>query len=231
MSLRSCTSLFQVWRSSNSHHHHGQWTKPLSTLVITSKPDKEDNSLASSHLTPRRSYVTSAANSRFYARRRRFQQRPRPPLVPQHHQHQHPINNNSTNVHQQPTMNVAQAMPLSVAEMDNSTLVVLGELGDPGALEEILKRHIMVVDQVDYPTATKTFYQIAAKNSEGMYLLTFPYYAGITIALGAGFASFPLVFDLGTADWFNANFVTTDIPESEDLETALEVGAWTWNCT
>jgi len=29
--------------------------------------------------------------------------------------------------------------------------------------------------------------------------------------------------------WFNEHFVTTSIPENEDLETMLEVGSWAWN--
>jgi hypothetical protein len=28
---------------------------------------------------------------------------------------------------------------------------------------------------------------------------------------------------------FNEAFVTTDVPEPEDLETVLEVGSWSWN--
>merc|ERR1711988_804510 len=38
-----------------------------------------------------------------------------------------------------------------------------------------------------------------------------------------------MVFDLGTALWFNEYFVTADVAEPEDLETPLEVGIWTWN--
>ena len=36
------------------------------------------------------------------------------------------------------------------------------------------------------------------------------------------------MFDLGTALWFNEQFVTTEVASPEDLETILEVGSWTW---
>jgi hypothetical protein len=41
-----------------------------------------------------------------------------------------------------------------------------------------------------------------------------------------GVASIPLCFDLSTAIWFNDAYVTTDVPDDEDLETFLEVGGW-----
>ena len=124
-----------------------------------------------------------------------------------------------------------QFLPLGVEEMDNSSLIVLGELGELSARKEILKRHIMERDRVTYEEACKTFEEIAMRNQEGQYLLSFPYKIGIVTALTAAFSSFPLCFDITTAEWFNKNFVTTDVPNSEDLETWLEVGAWTWNCT
>ena len=130
----------------------------------------------------------------------------------------------------QPSLEGVHSMPISMEEMDNPTLVVLGELGDHEARKEILKRHIMTVDNVTYDEACKTFAAIAAKNQEGQYLLSLPYKIGIAVALTAALASFPLCFNKMTAEWFNERYVTTDVPESEDLETWLEVGAWTWNC-
>ena len=38
-----------------------------------------------------------------------------------------------------------------------------------------------------------------------------------------------MVFDINTVKWFNEYFVTTDVPEPQDLETILEVGSWSWN--
>jgi len=45
----------------------------------------------------------------------------------------------------------------------------------------------------------------------------------------AGALSIPLVFHLPTAKWFNEQYVTMDYPQASDLDTWLEVGAWTWN--
>ena len=128
-----------------------------------------------------------------------------------------------------PTMKMAIEMPRDESEMDNATLVTLAALGKPRACAEILVRDIMAKDDVDYEEAQKLFSSIQAKNEEYMSLISLPYKIGIGMALTAGFASFPSVFDLGTAEWFNRFYVTTSVPEPEDLETMLEVGSWTWN--
>jgi hypothetical protein len=94
---------------------------------------------------------------------------------------------------------------------------------------EVLKRHIMSIDNVNYEEASKTFKLIAAKNREGMWLDALPYTVGVGLASSAAFISIPMVFDLNLALWFNEGFVTTDVPEPRDLETHLEVGSWTWN--
>merc|ERR1719498_1951380 len=57
----------------------------------------------------------------------------------------------------------------------------------------------------------------------------FPYRAAIATSVFAGFASFPLCFHLDTVMWFNDAYVTADHAEAKDLETALEVGSWSWN--
>lgn len=128
-----------------------------------------------------------------------------------------------------PTMDVANLLPLTEKEMANSELVTLGAMGNSSARKEILRRHIMSVDKVSYETASATFEEIAAQNRKGMWLLSLPYKVGITAALGAAAWSVPLVFDLNTVSWFNHAYVTADIPEPKDLETWLEVGAWSWN--
>ena len=46
---------------------------------------------------------------------------------------------------------------------------------------------------------------------------------GILSAVAMGFGSLPMVFDFNLAVWFNHHYVTTDVPEPEDLETWLEV--------
>jgi hypothetical protein len=62
-----------------------------------------------------------------------------------------------------------------------------------------------------------------------LFVYTLPYKIGITSALVAGFACFPLIFEIDTVLWFNENYVTADIPEPKDLETPLEVGGFAWN--
>ena len=128
-----------------------------------------------------------------------------------------------------PTIEVANSMPLTVREMSNSEIITLGAMGNSSARKEILRRHIMSVDKVSYETACERFEEIAAKNREGMWLLSLPYKVGITVAVTAAVCSFPLVFDLGTVEWFNEYYVTADVPEPKDLETPLEVGSWAWN--
>jgi hypothetical protein len=128
-----------------------------------------------------------------------------------------------------PSVLEAKAMPLSYRTMDNTSLVTLAHLSDHDAAREMLKRHIMDVDDCSYDEAEIKFKEIAKKNLEGAWLLGVPYRIGITAALVAGFGSIPMVFDLGTAQWFNEYFVTTDVPDPEDIETWLEVGSWTWN--
>lgn len=128
-----------------------------------------------------------------------------------------------------PSMEVALTMPRSCREMNNSDLVMLGGMGSPDARKEILIRHIMTVDKVNYESACDTFKELADKNREGMWLLTLPYKIGIGMAVTAAGASFPMVFDFGTVAWFNEGYVTADVPEPRDLETALEVGSWAWN--
>jgi hypothetical protein len=128
-----------------------------------------------------------------------------------------------------PSLETALAMPTSPREMENESLVTLGAMGHYAARAEILRRHVMTIDLVDYDAAAAKVEEIATKNQQGMFLLSLPYQIGITAGITAGLASLPLVFHLPTAEWFNLYYVTTDVPEPADLETALEVGAWTWN--
>jgi hypothetical protein len=122
---------------------------------------------------------------------------------------------------QEPTLEVSAAMPNSWSEMDNEILLTIAEMGNYSARVEVLKRHIMSVDQCDYKTASKTFEKIAAKSREGMLRQTLPYQIGIACALTAAVGSIPMVFDVNTAMWFNHHYVTAEIPESNELETWL----------
>jgi hypothetical protein len=129
----------------------------------------------------------------------------------------------------QPTMEMAQAMATDYPKMDNQSLITIAAMDNHEARCEVLKRHIMTVDKVSYDKACSTFTIIATENRKGMALAALPYQIGVTAASVAAFASIPMVFDLGTAEWFNLHYVTTETPEPADLETMMEVGSWTWN--
>lgn len=121
-----------------------------------------------------------------------------------------------------PTMEIAQSMPIDYAHMDNISLLTLSAMRNEKARGEMLRRHIMVVDNVSYKEACITFKKIEAENRKGMKVHTIPYKMGIMAAGGAAFCSIPLCFHLPTVEWFNEFYVTTDVPPPEDLETWLE---------
>jgi len=128
-----------------------------------------------------------------------------------------------------PTQSLVDAMPSSVREMDNASLITLSAMDDHEASCEMLIRHIMTKDRVTYAKAREKFHEIQAYHKQGLSLFLLPYQLGIVAALTAGFASIPLCFHLDSVQYFNHHFVTTQVPEPEDLETFLEVGSWAWN--
>ena len=129
-----------------------------------------------------------------------------------------------------PSMDICQVMPINYRKLDNTALSTLGAMGDQvQALEEMLKRHIMATDRVDYHTASQIFLKIEAKNHEMEFAMAFPFQLGIIVCGVGGFLAVPLVFHLPTVEWFNENFVTAEHPRPEELQTALEVGSWSWN--
>jgi hypothetical protein len=132
----------------------------------------------------------------------------------------------NVNADDKPQLGSVGTLPMSVREMDNAHLASIAALRHHPARIEVLKRHIMSVDKVSYDDAEITFKKIVTKNAEYNTFLSIPYRIGVLTALSAGYLSFPLVFYLPAAEWFNVNFVTTDVPEPEDVETFLEVGSW-----
>jgi len=128
-----------------------------------------------------------------------------------------------------PTLEIAKAMPISYREMDNTSLTTLGAMGKHKAREEILKRHIMAVDDVSYRQACEIFARIDAMNHESMYLLGLPFQTGVAVSFIAGFASIPLVFHLPTVEYFNSHFVLSSPPPPQELQTPLEVSIWSWD--
>ncbi len=120
---------------------------------------------------------------------------------------------------QKPSLEVAKDMGRSFSEMENDALMVIAEMGSHSARCEVLKRHIMAIDEVDYDTAGKTLDGITAKSLEGLFFYTLPYKIGITCAIVSGVGAIPMVFDISTAMSFNETFVTMDIPPPSDLDT------------
>ena len=142
-------------------------------------------------------------------------------------------NGSSINAHehgvQTPSLGVARTMPNGFSEMENGPLIVIAEMGNHKARCEVLRRHIMMMDNVDYEDATTTLNEIEKKNRKNIIWAVLPYQIGIATALMAGIGAIPMVFNVDIALWFNHHFVTMEIPGESDLDTALETGAWTWN--
>lgn len=128
-----------------------------------------------------------------------------------------------------PDHSLAMAMPTNVREMDNQTLITLAALNDHAACSEMLIRHIMTADRFSYDMALEKYQEIDTFHKQGMMMYLFPFQIGIVTSLTAAVASGPLCFHLPSVHLFNHHFVTTSVPEPEDLETWLEVGSWAWN--
>lgn len=128
-----------------------------------------------------------------------------------------------------PSLAVAQSLANGVSEMENEPLLIIAELGNHKARCEILKRHIMMVDEVQYDEAEHTLQTIHEKNRQNVVWAVLPYQVGTALAMVTGLGAIPMVFDIDLALWFNHRYVTMEIPEPSDLDTALETGAWTWN--
>jgi len=130
-----------------------------------------------------------------------------------------------------PTVTIAEAkkMPTLMKQYPNDALVMLAAQGSHDAREECVIREIMAIDDVDWEGAQPRMEEIRIAASSGMGVAKFPYRAAIGTAVVGGLATFPLCFHLGTVMWFNDAFVTADLAEAKDLETALEVGSWSWN--
>jgi hypothetical protein len=100
---------------------------------------------------------------------------------------------------------------------------MLATMGDPGACTERLIREVMHVDAFGWPEAAGKVEEMAEalpRVEERSFAL-----GGLAagVSLTAAAASLPLVFSYDVALWFNAHYVTADVPEPKDLETWLEV--------
>ena len=126
-----------------------------------------------------------------------------------------------------PTIEESKQQPVHPCELSNETLIVMAEQGSNEACFERLVRNIMAVDNLEWGEAQKVGSEIRAASLQGMSVATLPAKVGIFTGVVSGIVSIPLVFNQKLATWFNQNFVTTDVPEPEDLETVWEIGAWT----
>jgi hypothetical protein len=123
---------------------------------------------------------------------------------------------------------MARAAPREYSEMTNDLLCVMSSAGDAAALRERVIRDVMSVEEKEWDDAEKIVVKIEA-SAEASLIARAPYYTGMFGAVVGGIASFPLVFHKPSVLWFNHHYVTMDVPGKEDLETWLEVGAFSWN--
>jgi hypothetical protein len=128
--------------------------------------------------------------------------------------------------YKKPTLDIADDMSLSIQEIDNKSLLIMAAMNsDTAAHVEMLKRHIMSINRCSYDDACIKFKEIQLSNIQYLWLIALPYRIGIVSGTTAAIISVPMVFYLPLADWFNRLFVTTSIPDQEDIETILEVGS------
>ena len=128
-----------------------------------------------------------------------------------------------------PSVSEVQLLPRHVSEYSAELLISAALHGDEDAIKERLVREVMRVDSIEWDDATTKVVEIEDTNQSGLGLIKLPYFVGITIGFASAWGCIPLVFDLSTAEAFNTAYVTTEHPQPEDVETWLEVGAWTWN--
>jgi hypothetical protein len=137
--------------------------------------------------------------------------------------------NDKEEEYKRPTLEEARNMPRHVSEYSADLLVKTALHGDPASARERLLREIMRVKGINYQRANARVNDISHANKSGLAKYKIPFHTGASLGFVACWASLPLVFDFGTAMWFNEAYVTTEVPPPEDLETWLEIGAWTWN--
>jgi len=95
------------------------------------------------------------------------------------------------------------------------------------AHEERMFREIMKKEQCSELEAIKIIHRIFFETTDRLKKSMVLQRAGLCMVSVAGIGCIPLVFDKSTALWVNSNWV--GLPVEEDIDTALAVGAWTWN--
>jgi hypothetical protein len=128
-----------------------------------------------------------------------------------------------------PDMKQAMDMPRDFWEMSNEVLLLMAARGMTGAQRERLVREVMAVDNVDWRDAQPRVDAIAIDARCGAAKYELPFILGSAAVSVAALVSFPMVFNLSVAEWFNDGYVTGEHPPMKELQTWLEVGGWTWN--
>ena len=128
-----------------------------------------------------------------------------------------------------PSLELARLVPVSIRESPTDVLLVLAAQQNHEACAEVLTRHIMSHDNIHYADAEKKVDEIRYAHIISMEPYAYMHLGVGGLAVVAGLASFPLVFDYTTVMLFNERFVTDDVPPAESLETVLEVGSWSWS--
>jgi len=128
-----------------------------------------------------------------------------------------------------PTLSDAKAQLNDYCEYPNEVLLLLAAQGSQEARGERVIRDIMRNDEIPYDDAKKIFKDMETDASDDLSIWIIPYKISIVGALVLAFGSIPMCFEYNIVSWFNEHYVTTDVPEPEDLETWLEVGSWAWN--
>jgi len=113
--------------------------------------------------------------------------------------------------------------------LSNNDLYILCQSSIWNAHKENMLREIMRRDKLDEKTALQTARFLFERSQYIARMHSVPIVTGLTGWLAVGLWAIPNTFGLKTAEWFNKHYVTTEVPEPEDLETIFEVGAWTWN--
>ena len=90
-------------------------------------------------------------------------------------------------------------------------------------------REVMFVDSLDWTAATERVTDIAKDLQKGDITPTVANRVRVYGLIAASMISVPMVFDYNCALWFNELFVHFSPPPEAELETWLEVGAWSWS--
>ena len=110
--------------------------------------------------------------------------------------------------------------------MSHDVLLMMAVAGDHGAASERMVREVVAVDGLCWSGADARVEDMAGLAVRGEGALQ---NVGVVGSMLVGLGAIPLVFSKDIALVFNEVYVTQDVPAPRDLETWLEVGAWTWN--